>query len=96
MDEKIASDARAIFLPAAPAGEGLGGFVGIPRALGENIVLPCIPVEILRREVQWGRIFPSAIGIVPAHGAFNQHQIADYALADEFLGFCADNRANPL
>src|SRR5712664_1192321 len=61
MDEEIAGEAGAVFLPAAPAREVLGRTVGVPRPLG-GIALPSVPIEIGEREIGWRRIFPSAGG----------------------------------
>src|SRR2546422_2834096 len=74
MDEEIAGQAGAVFLPAAPAGEN----IGIEWNFG-NIALPSVPIEIRRGESRRRRIFASARGIVAAKGAFVKSESADGA-----------------
>ena len=95
MDEKIAGEAGAVFLPAAPTRESFWRSVGIPRPLGD-FALPSVPIEIAEREVGWGRIFPGAGGIVAAERAFDESESADDAAGKKFLGFGAEDGADAL
>src|ERR1700752_4557086 len=84
MNEQIAGEAGAVFLPAAPAGKD----VGIEGNLG-NGALPGIPIEIFRRKIGRRRIFPRAIGIVAAERSFDECESADDAAGEKLLGFGA-------
>src|SRR5438552_14518227 len=59
VDQEIASNARTVFLPAAPAGKN----VGIEWPLS-NVALPCIPIKSLGGKIGRRRIFPCAGGVV--------------------------------
>ena len=76
VDQQVAGDAGAVFLPAAPAREKQG----IEGALGDG-ALPGVPVESLRGQIGGRRILPGTRGIVAAERAFDQVQVADRALA---------------
>ena len=95
MHEKIAGDAGAVFLPAAPAREIFRRHVGIPGFLRRG-ALPGVPIEICGREIGWRRILPRAVGIVAAVGAFDEREFADRSLGDQFFGLGADHRADAL
>src|SRR4029077_17521744 len=89
VNEEIASDAGAVFLPAAPAREIFGGHIGIP-GLMRSCALPGFPIESFQREIERWWIFPRAGGIVAAERDFDHHQTADGALRNQFLGFGAE------
>src|SRR5713226_7761593 len=75
MDEEIAGEAGAVFLPAAPAREN----IGIEGNFG-NVTLPSVPIEICGREIGRRRIFPRAGRIVAAKRAFDESESADDAV----------------
>src|SRR5467141_3445913 len=91
MDEEIAGDAGAVFLPAAPARENSC----VEGALG-NGTLPGVPIESLRRAIRRRRILPGAAGVVAAERAFDEIEIADDAGGEKFLGFGAEDGADAL
>src|SRR5882724_7989431 len=93
--QQVASEAGAVFFPAAPAREVLGRSVRIPRPLG-GVALPSVPIEIGEREIGWRRIFPGAGGIVAAVRAFDESDSADDAVGEQLFGFSADNGADAL
>src|SRR5229473_960086 len=91
MDEQIAGQAGAVFLPAAPAREN----IGIEGDLG-NLALPSVPIEICGREIGRRRIFPRAGGIVAAKRAFDESESADDAVGEKLLGFGTNDGADAL
>src|SRR6266700_5352640 len=95
MDEQVAGNAGAIFLPAAPAREIFRRRDRVPGSLG-GAALPSVPVEIFRREIGRRRIFPSAVGIVAAKGAFHQSESAEDAGGEKLFGFRANDGADAL
>src|SRR6266852_6174580 len=95
MDEQIASETGAVFLPAPPAREVLGRHVRIPRPLG-GFALPGVPIEIGEGEIGRRRIYPRAGGIVAAERAFNESESADDAVGEKFFGFGANDGADAL
>src|SRR5207302_7532150 len=95
MDEKIAREASAIFLPTAPAREIFGRGVRIPGSLGD-VALPGVPIKIAEGEIGRRRIFPRAGGIVPAERAFDESESADDAVGEKLFGFGADDGADAL
>src|SRR2546426_12686122 len=82
MDEQVARHSGSILFPAAPTRED----DRIEWLLWNDVALPGIPIEILRREVERGRVLPRSGGIVPAEPSFNQHEIAEQSLRDNL--FC--------
>src|SRR5439155_22499475 len=95
MDEKIAGEARAVFLPAAPAREILGRHVRIPGPLG-GVALPGVPIEVAEGEIGRRRINPCAGGIVAAERTFNESERADDAVGEKLFGFGANHGADAL
>src|SRR5947208_11477273 len=95
MDEKIAGEARAVFLPAAPAREILGRHVWIPGALG-GVALQAVPLEIAEGKIGRRRIYPRAGGIVAAERTFNESERADDAVGEKLFGFRTDHGADAL
>src|SRR5712664_1383518 len=91
MDEEIAGEAGAVFLPAAPAREN----IRIERNFG-NIALPSIPIEIRGGEIGRWRIFPRAGRIVAAEGAFDERDSTDRAVGEDLPGFGAEDGADAL
>src|SRR6267142_892298 len=91
MDEEIAGDAGAVFLPAAPARENFC----VEGALG-NGALPGVPIESLRGAIRRRRILPGAAGVVAAERAFDKIEIADDAGGEELFGFGAEDGADAL
>src|SRR5713226_4042020 len=91
MDEQIAGQAGAVFLPAAPAREN----IGIEGDLG-NLALPSVPIEICGREIGRRRIFPRAGGIVAAKRAFDESERADDAVGEKLFGFGTNDGADAL
>src|SRR5712664_2608066 len=91
MDEEIAGEAGAVFLPAAPAREN----IGIEGNLG-NVALPSVPIEIGGREIGRRGIFPRAGGIVAAERAFNESEGADDAVGEKLFGFGTNDGADAL
>ena len=67
VDEEIAGEAGAVFLPAAPTSENFG----VKRTLGHR-ALPGLPVNGLGAGVGRRRIFPSAARIIAAERAFDE------------------------
>src|SRR5712692_4889407 len=95
VDEQVAGDSGAVFLPAAPAREIFRRHVRIPGFV-RRTALPGFPIESLQGEIEGRWIFPSAGGIVAAERALDHHEVADGALCDEFLGFGAEDGADAL
>src|SRR6266567_40212 len=95
MDEQVAGNAGAIFLPAAPAREIFRRRDRVPGSLG-SAALPGVPVEIFRRKIGRRRIFPSAVGIVAAEGAFHQSESAEDAGGEKLFCFRANDGADAL
>src|SRR5438876_5775555 len=91
MDEKIAGEAGAVFLPATPAREN----IGIEGDLG-NVTLPCVPIEICGRDIGRRRIFPRAGGIVATERAFDKSESADDAVSEKLFSFGTNDGANAL
>src|SRR5262249_37169693 len=83
MDQKIAGDSGAVFLPATPARKPLRRHVRVPGAIG-RAALPDVPIEILRGKSWRRRILPSAGGIVAAEPALDQCEFADSASGNHF------------
>lgn len=91
VNEKVAGNSGAIFLPAAPAGEGkrVEGLFG-------GRTLPCIPVEGLRGEIGRGRVFPGTGWVIATECGFYQVEFADGAVIEEFFGFGAKHGTGAL
>src|SRR6267143_528555 len=95
MDEKIAGDTGAVFLPAAPAREVFRRSVGIPGALG-GVSLPRIPIEIGEGETGRRGIFPRTVGVVAAERAFDESESADDAVGEKLFGLGAEDGTDAL
>src|SRR5438309_1695387 len=95
MDKKIAGEAGAVFLPAAPAREILGSHVRIPSALG-GVALPGVPIEVAEGKIGRRRINPCAGRIVAAERTFNERERADDTVGEKLFCFRADHGADAL
>jgi hypothetical protein len=95
VNEKIAGNAGAVFLPAAPAREVFWGHVRVPGFF-RGSALPGVPIEVCGGEIRRRRILPRTVGIIAAVGAFYESELADGALGEELLGFGADDGADAL
>src|SRR5207244_8028235 len=73
MDQKIAGEPGAVFLPAAPAGEIFGRHVRLPWAL-RGIALPGVPIEIGEGQIGRRQIYDRGGGVVAGERSFKERE----------------------